>query len=340
MKLCYPKSEINLTAMAIHAMNKFRIFHETLLWLAGKQPTTLKSKWLKILTHSFEYQFFGANLPPIHLSKDKQKKNFPLYENRQLVDLLFKSLVRTHLEFAVGVWNPYRRSDIDVLEQVQRRFSKMVPELKLKPYLEIRETLGWNTIEERCRRGDLIQLHKIQRVHDRVTFINGDQKLALDGLDSQAGNTRTCHKAIELQLIRNCGDRHKFFTNRTAGNWNTLDALLEKKDHLKSLCLMRIIQNYISKNSLFKKIGNRLIDKKAYAHVYFWYQFLEPLELRAVAKKVMEKKMSASPFFTRKERDILFLSILKLTYRIPLFDNAAPQPRTHHWRRRYTKSRP
>ncbi|RNA43494.1 hypothetical protein BpHYR1_014045 [Brachionus plicatilis] len=27
-------------------------------------------------------------------------------------------------------------------------------------------------------------------------------------------------------------------------------------------------------------------------------------------------------------------------YRIPLFDNAAPQPRTHHWRRRYTKSRP
>ncbi|RNA28814.1 hypothetical protein BpHYR1_027927 [Brachionus plicatilis] len=29
----------------------------------------------------------------------------------------------------------------------------------------------------------------------------------------------------------------------------------------------------------------------------------------------------------------------KNNYRIPLFDNAAPQPRTHHWRRRYTKSR-
>ncbi|RNA13749.1 hypothetical protein BpHYR1_019187 [Brachionus plicatilis] len=41
----------------------------------------------------------------------------------------------------------------------------------------------------------------------------------------RGGNTRTCHKAIERQLIRNCGLRHNYFTNRTAGNWNTLDAV-------------------------------------------------------------------------------------------------------------------
>ncbi|RNA17853.1 RNA-directed DNA polymerase from mobile element jockey-like [Brachionus plicatilis] len=134
-----------------------------------------------------------------------------------------KSFVRPHLEFAVGAWNPYRRGDIDVLEQVQRRFSKLVPELKSKPYLARREALGWSTLEERRRRSDLIQLHKIQHGHDRVTFVNGDQKLASDGLDSPAGNTRTCHKAIERQLIRNCGVRYNFFTNRTAGNWNALD---------------------------------------------------------------------------------------------------------------------
>ncbi|RMZ97163.1 hypothetical protein BpHYR1_046006 [Brachionus plicatilis] len=30
--------------------------------------------------------------------------------------------------------------------------------------------------------------------------------------------------SIERQLVRNCGVRHNFFSNRTAGNWNTLDA--------------------------------------------------------------------------------------------------------------------
>ncbi|RNA28779.1 RNA-directed DNA polymerase from mobile element jockey [Brachionus plicatilis] len=53
------------------------------------------------------------------------------------------------MEFAVGAWNPYRRNDIDVIEQVQRRFSKLVPELKGKPYFERREALGWSNLEER-----------------------------------------------------------------------------------------------------------------------------------------------------------------------------------------------
>ena len=165
------------------------------------------------------------------------------YFSLKLVDLLFKSFVRPHLEFAVGAWNPYRRSDIDVLEQVQRRFSKLVPELKDKPYVERREALGWSTLEERRRRGDLIQLHKIQHRHDRVTFINGDQKLASDGLESPAGNTRTCHKAIERQLIRNCGVRHNFFINRTAGNWNTLDAVTKS----------------VSNTNIFKKRIDKLL---------------------------------------------------------------------------------
>ncbi|RNA35679.1 RNA-directed DNA polymerase from mobile element jockey [Brachionus plicatilis] len=93
----------------------------------------------------------------------------------------------------ISAWNSYRRNDIEIPEQVQRIVSKMVPELKSKPYLERREALGWSTLEERLRRDDLIQLHKLQHGHDRVIFIIGNQKLASDGLDSPAGNTRTCH---------------------------------------------------------------------------------------------------------------------------------------------------
>lgn len=151
------------------------------------------------------------------------RNTFTFFSHR-LVNLLFKSFVRPHLEFAVAAWNPHRRGDVDVLERVQRRFSRLVPELKSKPYWERRETLGWTTLEDRRRRGDLIQLHKIQHGHDRVELIHGNQVSASHGLDSPAGRTRRGNLAMERQLVRNCGVRHNFFTNRTAGNWNTLDS--------------------------------------------------------------------------------------------------------------------
>ena len=150
-------------------------------------------------------------------------KNTFKFFTRPLVDLLYKSFVRPHLEFAVGAWNPYRRGDVEVLERVQRKFSKLVPELKSRPYEERREALGWTTLEDRRRRGDLIQLHKIHHGHDRVEFVHGNQLLASSHLDSPAGHTRRGQQSIERQLVRNCGVRHNFFTNRTAGNWNVLD---------------------------------------------------------------------------------------------------------------------
>ena len=36
----------------------------------------------------------------------------------ELVKLLYVSMVRPHLEYAVSVWNPYIRKDIDKLESV------------------------------------------------------------------------------------------------------------------------------------------------------------------------------------------------------------------------------
>ena len=43
---------------------------------------------------------------------------------------LYVSLVRPHLEFASTVWNPYLLGDIDMLEKVHERASKIPLELR------------------------------------------------------------------------------------------------------------------------------------------------------------------------------------------------------------------
>jgi len=47
---------------------------------------------------------------------------------------LYKSMVRSHLDYFCPVWSPYRKGDIEALEKVQKRATKLIPVLKNLPY--------------------------------------------------------------------------------------------------------------------------------------------------------------------------------------------------------------
>jgi len=51
------------------------------------------------------------------------KRNFT-YISRKCFIILYKSLVRSHLEYANSVWYPKRTMDVEKLERVQKRATK------------------------------------------------------------------------------------------------------------------------------------------------------------------------------------------------------------------------
>ena len=78
-----------------------------------------------------------------------------MYKEKQLIVPLYKSIVRPHLEYCIQAWRPFRKKDIDKLERIQRRATKMIPELRdLSRLIQC----GLTTLETSRLRGDQIEV--------------------------------------------------------------------------------------------------------------------------------------------------------------------------------------
>ena len=83
------------------------------------------------------------------------------HKDKKLIIPLYNAIVRPHLEYCIQAWRPYRKKDIDTLERIQRRATKIIPLLKNLSYEERLMECGLTTLETRRLRGDQIEVFKI-----------------------------------------------------------------------------------------------------------------------------------------------------------------------------------
>jgi len=127
---------------------------------------------------------------------------------------LHSALVRPHLESCVLLWSLQHRTDMELLERVQRRETKMIIRMEHLSCEDRLRELGLFSLAKRRLQGDLTAAFR---------YLKGAYKKAGEGLFTRAGSDRTRADGFKLKEDRFRLDvRKKFFPIRVVRHWHRL----------------------------------------------------------------------------------------------------------------------
>ena len=161
------------------------------------------------------------------------------FENKEpgiMLDI-YHTYILPHIDYGISVWYPHLQRDIDMLESIQRRFTKMITGMNGLTYEERLTVLELPTLEDRRLKLDLIQAYRIWKVIDKI-----DCQLFTTASSVNTKSTRGSTKLNFLAEKTSLSQRKHFFSNRVVNSWNSLPKHVQTAKNLSSFkSLLRTI---------------------------------------------------------------------------------------------------
>jgi hypothetical protein len=196
----------------------------------------------------------------IHINNQTKKTNQRLgmikrsftyrYMDKNMFTTLYKSIVRSHLEYGSNIWSVMYKKETIQIENVQRRATKLVKNIQhfSFSYSDRSRYLGLPSLQCRRLRSDMVETFRI---------INNIDKVNSNKIFPKNENTTRGHKHKIYKKQCRTNIRKYSFSQRVVDTWNSLPVKVIESNTVNGF-----------KNQLNSHLKDLEIKFKPDTHVY------------------------------------------------------------------------